>query len=193
MEILGHRCHERVYDLLDPLSPDRFDMFHEASADMLEDLCLEYGVKTAVELGCFWGNSTIQIARWLGPRATVYAVDHWRGQDYYGEELQSRDHYRQFLSNVKHAGLERNIVPVRMDTQEAARALDIRPELVYVDAGHSYGECLNDIVAWARKLTGPKLICGDDYNLLEVQAAVQAAAEFLQREVWGNGTAWRII
>lgn len=121
-------------------------------------------VKVVIEVGSWLGLSTRHIAKTIPEDGVVYAVDHWMGSP--NEDNSSFDIpnlYRQFLSNVVHEGLTDKIIPVKMSSEEAARTLRIRPDLVYIDATHEFESVYQDLTLWFPFVKGHGTMCGDDY------------------------------
>jgi hypothetical protein len=148
----------------------------------MKQLIRDYDVKVVIEVGSWLGQSTRHIAGLLPQEGKVYAVDHWQGslehqpgQATHGKDL--RLLYDQFLSNVIHAKLTDKIVPVRMPSVEAAKALtDVKPDLVYIDASHEFEPVYQDLTAWFPYVKGHGILCGDDWAYPEVQKAVEKFA-----------------
>lgn len=142
----------------------------------------------AVELGAWWGESTVFLAQHFGH---VWAVDHFEGPDDLAPSFEEREIraalYAQLLSNLQHAGVEDRVTPVRMRTLEAALALKLRPDFVYVDADHAAEAAYVDALAWGLKLAPGGLIAGDDFDRASVQRGVRAAARDLGRRVESDG------
>lgn len=126
--------------------------------------------KTVVEIGCYIGMATVDLASSLQNNALLYAIDPWVNY------LSSSDHnndfedglYNQFLSNVIHAELTHKIIPIRKRSTEAADFFiekKIYPEVIYVDGDHSYEGVLKDLETWYPLLHKNGVICGDDYSL----------------------------
>jgi hypothetical protein len=178
-----------LYTAIEPLPFEPHHWFHLESKKALKWAVEQTQATVVVELGSLFGNSTCEIASWM-PEGVVYAVDHWRGQPYYDGYFGKRNYYHQFLSNVIHHGMTERIVPVRMSTLEAAEALRITPQVVYVDAGHTTNEVNADIQAWWPKLVVGGRMVGDDYHNPEVQQGVQEMAQELGLTVESNQTAW---
>lgn len=177
------------------LPPDWHGWFH--NGDQMAQLFGERRFRCIVELGSWLGLSTVFLARFLLPDGKLYAVDTWLG---------SREHYRlpecvhrlpvlfqQFLSNMVHAGLCHQIVPIRMTTLEAARALNVTPDLVYVDASHDTEDVKQDVVHWYPRLADGGILCGDDWHWDSVRAGVLQAADALGVRVEGERFFWRIL
>lgn len=62
---------------------------------------------------------------------------------------------------------------LRSNSQEASQLVqDNIADIVFIDADHSYSGCYNDILNWKSKLKDGGLLCGDDFNLPDVKAAV---------------------
>jgi hypothetical protein len=160
-----------------------------------------YNPKIVVELGSWLGLSTIHMASLMSPGSTLYAIDNWTAQGdvtiqaaiQSNKEIKAKIPilYQQFLSNVIHHRLAHRIVPLRMDTVEAAQALKIRPNLLYIDASHDEQSVFKDIMNWYPKLAPKAIICGDDWEYWPgVQQAVKKAAVLLKRVVKSEGNFW---
>jgi hypothetical protein len=150
--------------------------------------------KVIVELGSWVGSSAVYLAQNSAPDTLVYAVDHWLGsaehhvQAPFNAMLPTL--YQQFLSNVKNVGLTHKIIPVRMTTLEAARSLNIQPDMIYIDASHDEESVYQDIMAWYPKLQSNGIMCGDDFNWPGVARAVNRAATELHRNIHASGPTW---
>jgi predicted O-methyltransferase YrrM len=138
-------------------------------AEIFEMFFKRYSPKVVIEVGCWMGLSTRHLASLLQEGGVVYAVDHWLGSSEHqpGQVAWSPKLpylYDQFLSNVIHAGLTHKIIPVRMNSLEASKALaNTSPDLIYIDASHEYDAVYADIAAWYPLVKGHGIICGDDY------------------------------
>jgi predicted O-methyltransferase YrrM len=152
--------------------------------------------KIVVELGAWLGKSTVLIASNVPEGSKVYAVDHWFGSlEHQGRsdvDVKLKILFQQFLSNVIHKGMAHIIVPIRMNTLEAAVALNVQADLIYVDASHEENDVYNDIIAWHKKLISGGIMCGDDYMWgkakdYPVKRAVDRAATALGKVVVVNG------
>jgi len=138
--------------------------------------------KVVIEVGSWLGLSTRHIARTIPEDGVVYAVDHWLGTPSEDNSVfDMANLYRQFLSNVIHENLTHKIVPLRMSSIEAAATLQIKPDVVYVDATHEYNEVYEDITLWFPFVKGHGVLCGDDYNW-GYEASVKRAVDRFARE-----------
>ncbi|MFV3129499.1 class I SAM-dependent methyltransferase [Niveispirillum sp. KHB5.9] len=144
--------------------------------------------RTIIEVGTWKGRSAITMAlimRNLGIEGEVVCVDtflgsveQWTDPDCY-KSLNHRHGYPtlyyQFLANVCHTGMQNYITPFPISSDAAAQYLtqkNIQADLVYVDAGHSYREALNDIQQYWPLVRPGGVLLGDDFVAPEVLRAV---------------------
>lgn len=135
---------------------------------------------TVVEVGVWKGASTIEMARAIrenGLDAVVLAVDTFLGSwDHYEspdflESLTIRNGrtglLREFLSNVVAAKLEDVVLPLPLDSNNAARLIGrkgIEIDLIHLDAGHDEAAVTADLEAWWPLLRPGGLLVADDYD-----------------------------
>lgn len=124
-----------------------------------------------VEIGSWLGRSTLALADHTAGK--VWAVDTWRAT---GElEVLQKDHpgdwiYEGFLKNLQGRN---NVVPVRMTSLEASRALSgLKYDMIFIDGSHDYASVKEDIEAWRPLLQSGGLLCGHDFDWLDVKKAV---------------------
>lgn len=163
------------------------------NADPLQRLIKHTQAKTVIEVGCWLGLSTRYIASTLPHGGIVYAVDHWCGSP--AEAVHMQDPrlpylYQLFLSNVKHAHLTEAIVPIRMSSLEASRALCVKADLIYLDASHDIENVYLDIYAWLPHLAENGILCGDDWNWPSVRVSVELCASRLHKKVHAERNFW---
>lgn len=182
-----------IYDFVDLLPLDDHGWF--ANADQLEVLIKEHNVKTILEIGAWLGKSTRWFAKQIPGDGVVFAIDTWRGSGAehinvpeYADKLP--DLYQQFLSNVIHEGLTNKIIPIRMESLEAAQAIKFQPDLIYIDAAHDTESVLKDLNAWVPKMRQDTIITGDDRSWPTVMAAVEPFAAEHGFTVHGTGNFW---
>lgn len=149
---------------------------------------------TVIEVGSWLGLSTRFMAMRMPKGSKLYAVDTWLGSP--AEEVHMKDPrlpylYQLFLSNVKHAGLTEIIVPVRMDSVEASKALNVQADLIYVDAAHDADSVYRDIMAWYPHLRKGGIFCGDDWGWESVRQGVMKAAGELGVSIDGTNNFWK--
>jgi len=128
------------------------------------ELCSQFlspNTRCVLELGSWLGMST----RWLldyASNAHVIAIDHWRGSPENQNNSVVQTVYERFLSNCKQ--YNDRLTPLRMSTQEGIELLQregLRPDMVFIDAGHDYDSAKADIRACLR-FNCP--LVGDDFN-----------------------------
>ena len=180
------------YDLINSLPFDGSGFF--INQKPLDELLKSRPFYKAVEIGSWLGMSTRFIAQRLAPEGKLYAIDTWKGTS--GETWHEQDArlsylYQLFLSNVKHEQLTDIIIPVRMESLEAAMALNIKADLIYIDAAHDTKSVFNDIIAWYPHLEPDGIMCGDDWEWETVKIAVTSAAQILGKQVYSEGYFWR--
>ena len=143
-----------------------------------------------IEVGSWLGASAVHMAKLsakYGLNTKVICVDTWLGapalyrDPTHAETLAFRDGYptlfHGFLASVVEAGCGERIVPLPLPSALAADVLvsrDIKAELVYVDADHSFAGCLADLRAYSQLLTEDGVILGDDFDGAGVSGAVAA-------------------
>ncbi len=151
--------------------------------------------KIVVELGSWLGASTTFIAKNIDDKSKVYAVDIWIETEECAKstglprnelDILFNKLYEQFLSNIIHLKLTDKIIPIRMTTLEAAKNLNIHPDLIYVDASHETDDVYNDIKAWYEKLAPNGIICWDDWGWPTVRDGVIKIAKELNQKLINN-------
>lgn len=136
--------------------------------------------QTIIEVGTWKGRSAIgmvNIARGLGLSPVIYCVDVWIPPIGVGlgefPRTQIPEHwsrptfYHQFLANVKHAGADDMLIPVRGLTQCSAWCLGawgVQADLIYVDANHESPHPYNDMKAYWPLLRPGGIMFGDDFS-----------------------------
>jgi precorrin-6B methylase 2 len=123
--------------------------------------------KSVVEIGSWKGRSTEELLE--SCKGTVYAIDHWNGSgdEITGALIEQQNVYKEFINNVGHYP---NLKVIKKSSLDAVREFNDKVDMVFIDGGHSYEDCRDDINAWLPKCT--KYICGHDYNWPGVKKAV---------------------
>lgn len=135
---------------------------------------------TFVEVGVWQGKSICYLAETIqaaNKQIWLYAVDTWK---WMGEkklkpvvEENNGDMFPVFISNMKSAGVESMIKPIRSDSAEAAKRFkDESLDFIFIDAGHSADSIRKDLHAWAPKLKKDGIIAGHDYKAGGVKTEV---------------------
>jgi predicted O-methyltransferase YrrM len=99
-----------------------------------------------VEVGAYLGRSSLYLASRIkqsGKKIRVYAVDLWDGWVYHDCRPhtplpQAKDVFGHFVRNVRRAGVEDVIYPLKMASEQAAELFeDGTLDFVFLDADHA--------------------------------------------------------
>ena len=163
--------------------------FPKCNQEMLSRF-ISKDTKLIVELGAWLGLST----RWLldhALNAKVITIDHWKGDAATTKEPVLPVLYETFVSNCW--TYQDRLVPMKTTTLEGMTEimnLGLKPDLIYVDAGHDYDSAVQDI----RKATGfGCVMVGDDFNPNAWAGVVRAVWEEAinqNRDLSIHGNAW---
>jgi hypothetical protein len=124
-----------------------------------------------LELGSYCGASALFMAQYA-TQARIICVDPWDGRgpgEGYPLQAASLDAFQHHLWPYRE-----RVEAWRMTSLEGLRLayeLGVRPDLVFIDADHSY-EFVRADLQLARELFPEALVCGDDYYLEGVSRAV---------------------
>jgi hypothetical protein len=162
----------------------------------LED-CLESSY-LILELGAWLGGST----RFLSDRSSfVITVDHWLGSENQRTEVRTDVNnklphlYETFLTNCW--AYRDKILPLRMSTSQGMDLLlrhKVVPDLIYIDADHSYDACARDIED-AFRFGGKTTITGDDWAWGSDKPVRRAVTDFARghgMRVYARANFWRL-
>lgn len=132
-------------------------------------------VEVYLELGSWLGKS----ARWFAqhcPNAMILCVDHWQGSPEHHRKSKWQKHlptlYETFLTNLW--DLRDRVIPIRANTLEGMRIVaeaGVRPDLVYIDAGHDAESVYHDLRT-ALELFPDAQLLGDDWPIEGVRHGV---------------------
>lgn len=153
---------------------------HPYLSEAIERIC----PKIIIEVGVWKGASVIFMAeqlRRLALDAVIIAIDTWRGSSEHWLNRKSWESLRvsggivhlqeTFMANILARGLEDFVLPLPLDSINAfqvCKKLQIRPDLVHIDAGHDYESVSTDLRIWWSLLgQGGAMIC-DDYSVDEL-------------------------
>lgn len=148
----------------------------------LEEAVERFRPRVVVEVGTWKGASALSMARAMAARdipGTVIAVDTWLGAvDHWADEELfaelATEHgfpslYRTFLANVLREGLAERVVPLPLDSVNAAALMRLRgvaADVIHLDAGHEEASVAADLRAWWPVLRPGGLLVADDYDRL---------------------------
>lgn len=163
------------------------------NAEEMQDILILLQPKVAIEVGSWLGLSTRFIAEIIPEKSTLYAIDSWMGSPNEPTQLQDPRMpylFQLFLSNIKQAKLTHKIIPVRMQSLEAAKALNIKADFIYIDASHDEENVFQDILAWYPHLNREGVMCGDDWSWESVEKGVHRAAKELKKKISAKNNFW---
>ncbi len=133
-----------------------------------------------VEVGVWKGGSSIRMAdavKQHGINAVIIAVDtwlgsweHWEQSEHFASLLFEHGYpslYYTFLTNVVEAGHSDRIIPLPLDSANAAFVLSrkgIAPNVIHIDGGHDYDAVMSDLRRWWNLLSPGGVMLVDDYD-----------------------------
>jgi hypothetical protein len=144
-----------------------------------------------VEVGAYLGRSSIYLAsriRQSGKKIRVYVVDLWDGWVYRecGKDIvipESAEVFWHFIRNVRRAGVEEVLSPLRMSSEQAAGLFeDGTFDFVFLDADHSYEGVRRDLHSWFPKIKRRGVLGGHDYLHANFPGVRRAADEFFTEQ-----------
>ena len=141
-------------------------------------------ITTALEIGSYFGVSTRHIASLLPEGSKLYAIDTW---EYYAGQ------YEQFLSNMIISGLAPKVTPMKQRSDNAIKffkQFNKTFDFIYVDGDHETAGVVSDLENYFPILSETGIICGDDWLLLTVRAAVQQFAQKYDLTIYADCNFW---
>jgi hypothetical protein len=169
-----------------PGTPDTFGWGDHTEA--FASVVAETQPTTILEIGTWLGASAIRWAK-LAPKAEVVCLDTWLGSSEMWlargdvhRDLKFRNGrpsiYENFLVNIVSLGLTDQVTPFPVASSvglEVLKAHYVKPQIIYVDASHSFEDCFADIMSSLE--LSPMVVCGDDYSKENWPGVVQAVNE----------------
>ncbi len=127
------------------------------------------------------GAAARYIAQASADGVAVYSINEWRGMS----------EFQRFLSNVIQEGRSDKVIPFRMSSADAADALNVTAQVIYLNASDRC-TLFEDILRWFAHLSPNGKICGDYWNIHDIESAVVEAATELNLQVTVSGTFWTL-
>jgi predicted O-methyltransferase YrrM len=174
-----------LYDGVPPVETTRH-FFN--GAEVFDRLIETVRPRLIVEVGTWMGHSAIHMSKSAArfePGALTICVDTWLGssEHYFNDKhlgyLALRNgrptFYDNFLSNVAFHGLQDRILPLSIASRagfEILQQLNLKADLIYIDAGHGYDDVRGDLRDYRKLLSASGVIFGDDYFYPPVKRAV---------------------
>ncbi|MCI5051981.1 MAG: class I SAM-dependent methyltransferase [Simkaniaceae bacterium] len=152
---------EKVYQTIEKPLPFKKSKYFTYSKE-LKQLLAKGKFKKVVEVGSWYGNSTIFLAKNTSDDAKIYAIDSWIG---YPKEIYGTTYniFEQFLSNVIQKGVSEKIIPLRntsITAFELFKECIGEVDLVVIDGDGSFEGVYCDIRLWGSLLGEGGAICG---------------------------------
>lgn len=128
--------------------------------------------QTIIEVGSFTGASVVWMAQ-HNPDARFYCVDTFLGSPEIREDGDTPSRFgrklylERFLFNTFCAKVAHQITPVITTSTQGARMLrvqGVKADLIYIDAGHNYIECYNDLLSYNPLLKRDGVMLVDDFS-----------------------------
>lgn len=176
---------ESLYDGIAPAETTRHFFNGAAVFDRLIEAVRP---KVIIEVGTWMGHSAIHMSKAaarFAPEVLTICVDTWLGsaEHYFTDEhlgdLALRNgrptFYGKFLSNVAFHDLRAAILPLSISSHaafEILQRLNVKADLIYIDAGHDYQDVRADVRDFRKLLSETGVIFGDDYFYGPVKRAV---------------------
>ena len=105
-----------------------------------------------VEIGSFFGRSTLCLAAGLQPGARITSVDPHIGSPKHTEILGCSDTWPHFLATLEAAGVRDRVDPIRMMSTDAVAEVAGPIDLLFIDGSHVYEDVRRDYEDWAPKV-----------------------------------------
>lgn len=132
--------------------------------EVLQGLVRSLGENPQVlEVGTYAGATAIAMAQ---AGALVTCVDHFGGSDWLTGPAGKLDVHAALQRNAERCGVADKLGIHIADSLAAAQEYeDGEFDLIYLDAGHEYGDVMRDIAAWRPKVRPGGILCGHDYSV----------------------------
>lgn len=144
----------------------------DALATLATDECqrLKYPIHIA-EVGSWVGESAVAFIVGMdaaGNTGHITCIDTWEGTDtdvnkVYADELGSDGAFALFCQNLEKEINTDRVHVLKGDSVEIAKQVTDQVEIVFLDAGHTYEEIVQDIKAWLPHVAKDGILCGHDY------------------------------
>jgi len=107
-----------------------------------------------VEIGSWRGKSTICLGKGSieGNKPKVYAIDPHVGSSEHQKKFGKVDTFDSFKDNIKKAGVDNYVTPIRDTSENAAKSFTDPVEFVFIDGAHEFRFVRLDFKLWFPKI-----------------------------------------
>lgn len=126
-----------------------------------------------VEIGSWKGKSTICLGGGTksGNQVIVYAIDPHTGS-FEHRMFREVDTFEEFRENVKNAGVDQYIKPIRKTSEDASRFFQKPVEFIFIDGAHGFKSVRLDFQLWFPKVINKGIVAfHDSWGFLTVNIA----------------------
>lgn len=170
--------HSHAFPNTKPNYPDNLKGWLEKGNALLLKKFINPEMKIIFEFGTWLGLSANYILR-MNNNCVVVCIDMWKGDTSIGKRNDSEKLYNTFLVNMWK--YKDRVIPLKMDGKKAMKylyELGIKPDMIYLDMGHSYEEVIDDLKV-LMKYFPDVLILGDD--IFHWKGVAQAVKETVRK------------
>src|SRR5262249_38379689 len=134
---------------------------------------------------CEIDGVVIAVDTWLG------SSEHWLRPDWFAGLsclFGQPQIYQKFMTNIIESGTESVVIPLPIDSINAAailRAREVHIDMIHIDGGHHYDTVALDLKAWWSLLRSGGVFVGDDYGI-EWPEVTSAIDDFLKHTPHAN-------
>lgn len=117
-----------------------------------------------IEIGSWKGRSTICFGLGVkdGNGAKIYAIDPHKGSSEHIKWFGKVDTYKEFLSNIHKAGIDKYVIPIKATSEDASGKVAKPVDFILVDGAHEYSYVKKDYDLWFPKLQNSGIIAFHD-------------------------------
>ena len=125
-----------------------------------------------VEIGIWDGGNAKTVLNYIFPEK-YYMIDPYIASEEYKGPQFSQDNFDKTYNDMYSLFSKLpNTVILKMTSIEASKIVENELDFVYIDGSHYYKNKIEDLNAWYPKIRSGGILCGDDYNVPDVEKAV---------------------
>lgn len=160
--------------------------------EYLSDIIRRRRFKRGAEVGTGTGRTAFEILK-ANPRLHLIEVVYYPGPEMleglrYCECQKAKEKWEEHIEKF----LDRVTILAMPSHEAAPHVKDMSLDFVFIDADHSYEECLRDIKLWYPKVRRGGLVCGDDYEHPDFPGVRRAVDEMFSEVEQPTENVWAI-